>query len=221
MSYILEALKKVEQKGKHGGMPKLLSYPGEAGLRGRKRPLWPYVLSAALLLNAGVFFWWIGSRSDAPHPPAQVPAVHPTVHPQASPVTAAPRPERTEQTRPNNGKELPEERGAGKTATSRTRGAPAGTTVQPQMQVEKKPAPPGKVLGLKELPVSVRNSLPAFKVSGHAYSHDPALRVTRINDQILQEGHSLAPGLKVEEIIPDGVVMSYQGYRFEVGISGN
>ena len=217
MSYILEALKKVEQKGKHGGMPKLLSYPGEAGTRGRKRTLWPYVLSAALLLNAGAIFWWIGSRSGTLHPALQAPAVHS----QPSPVPAVPRAERTEQSRPNNGKEPPEERGAARAPVSRTRGAPAVATVQPQSQAEKKSTLPGRVLGLNELPPSVRNSLPAFRVSGHAYSPDPALRVTRINDQILQEGHSLAPGLRVEEIIPEGVVLSYQGYRFEVGINAN
>lgn len=221
MSYILEALKKVEQKGKHGGMPKLLSYPGEAGPRGRKRTLWPYVLSAALLLNAGAIFWWIGSRSGTPHPALQAPAVHPAVHSQPSPVPAAPRAERTEQSRPSNVKELPEEKRTASTSAPKTRPAPAATTVQPQAQAEKKPAPPGRVLSLNELPASVKSSLPAFKVSGHAYSPDPALRVTRINDQILQEGHSLAPGLKVEEIIPYGVVLSYQGYRFEVGINAN
>jgi len=227
MSVILEALKKVEQKGKHGGMPKLLSYPGEAGARDRKRPLWPYILSAALLLNAGAIFWWIGSRSGPPHPDVQVPVVrqapHPAVDSQPSPAPTAPRAEQAGQSRQGPVKEPPEERGAARTApAARTRPAPpAVASVQQQPQTEKKPAPSGRVLSQNELPAQVRSSLPAFKVSGHAYSSDPALRVTRINDQILQEGHSLSPGLRVEEIIPDGVVLSYQGYRFEVGISGN
>jgi general secretion pathway protein B len=63
--------------------------------------------------------------------------------------------------------------------------------------------------------------LPVFNVSGHAYSPEPGSRVARINDQILQEGQSLAPGLKVEEITPGGIVLSYQGYRFQININTN
>ena len=57
MSYILEALKKVEQKEKQGGVPKLLSFPGGTAPKPKKRTLWPYLLVAALLLNAVAIFW--------------------------------------------------------------------------------------------------------------------------------------------------------------------
>ena len=63
--------------------------------------------------------------------------------------------------------------------------------------------------------------MPEFKVSGHAYGPDPGSRVARINDQIVQEGQSLAPGLRVEEITPNGVVLGYQGYHFQIGINTN
>jgi general secretion pathway protein B len=99
--------------------------------------------------------------------------------------------------------------------------AASGTSPQPRTHTENKATADGRVFSLEELPSAVRSNLPAFKVSGHAYSPDPGSRVTRINDQILQEGQNLAPGLKVEEITPGGVVLGYKGYRFRIDININ
>jgi general secretion pathway protein B len=78
-----------------------------------------------------------------------------------------------------------------------------------------------RILKLNELPRAVRNGLPEFRISGHAYSPEPQTRVARVNEKILQEGQELTPGLKLEEIIPSGLIFSYQGYRFRVTISEN
>jgi len=84
--------------------------------------------------------------------------------------------------------------------------------------IEPRSAPvAGKVYGLGELPADVKGSLPEFKISGHAYSAEIQTRVVRINDKILQEGQDLSAGLKLEEITPTGVILSYQGYRFRIG----
>jgi hypothetical protein len=77
MSYILEALKKVEQKEKQGRAPRLLSVPGETGPKPKKRTLWPYFLIAALFLNAVAIFWWIGPKPDNQQTAVQAPAVQP------------------------------------------------------------------------------------------------------------------------------------------------
>jgi general secretion pathway protein B len=89
------------------------------------------------------------------------------------------------------------------------------------MRPESKATQHARIVNLPELPPAFRSSLPSFRVSGHAYSPDPALRVARINEQIIQEGQSLAPGVKVDEITPEGVVLSYQGHRFQIGINTN
>ena len=39
-----------------------------------------------------------------------------------------------------------------------------------------------------------------------------------INNSMLREGASIAPGLKLDEITPDGMVFSYKGYRFKRSI---
>ena len=217
MSYILEALKKVEKK-ETGGVPKLLSFPDGTAPRPRKRTLWPYLLIAALLLNAVAIFWWIGPRPGKQQPAVQAPAVQP---PTAVAPPALPPADQRAQSRSNDIMVVPQAKDTGRATAVKTRETPASAPVPPQTRAEKRTAAYGRVLSLDELPPSVKNGLPAFKVSGHAYSPDPALRVTRINDQILQEGQSLTPGLKVEEITPAGIVLSYQGYRFLVGINAN
>lgn len=217
MSYILEALKKVEQKEKQGGAPKSLSFRGETAPKPKKRTLWLYLLIAALLLNAVAIFWWIGPRPNKQQTAAQASPVQPP----ASVAPALPPADQSTLNRSSDTKVVPQARDISRPPALKTRETPAGTSVPPETRPEKRTAAHGRVLSLDELPPSVKSSLPQFKVSGHAYSPDPALRVTRINDQILQEGQSLTPGLKVEEITPAGIVLSYQGYRFQVGINGN
>jgi len=78
-------------------------------------------------------------------------------------------------------------------------------------------APDGKKVDLKDLPSSIQQSLPAFAISVSVYSDDPASRMVKVDGQMLQEGQYLAEGIKLEEIATDGVMFSYQNYRFRVG----
>jgi general secretion pathway protein B len=75
------------------------------------------------------------------------------------------------------------------------------------------------VLEFKELPAAIKDSLPELKMSAHYYTAEPQARFTRINDFNLKEGQALTTGVKLEEITPEGVVLSYQGYRFRMGIN--
>jgi general secretion pathway protein B len=75
-----------------------------------------------------------------------------------------------------------------------------------------------RIFSLKDLPSSVQQSLPPFSISVFIYSEDPAYRMVKINGQMLREGEDLTEGLKLKEIIPDGVIFSYQNYRFRVGL---
>jgi len=92
---------------------------------------------------------------------------------------------------------------------------------QPESREENSKRPAGLVLQVSELPSAVRSALPQFRISGHAYSPEPQTRVARINEKILQEGQELAPGLRLEEIVPDGVIFGYRGYRFRVDLNGS
>ena len=78
------------------------------------------------------------------------------------------------------------------------------------------PTPPSdqRVFSVNELPASLQRELPPISISGFARSSDPKDRMVIINERVIQEGEELAPGLKVEEIVPNGVTFSYKGYRF-------
>jgi general secretion pathway protein B len=77
VSYILDALRKLEQNRLHEESLTFLAFQGQTPSKSKRRRLWPYLLFAALVLNAGVIFWWIEFRqSPGPTIPAQKPAVH-------------------------------------------------------------------------------------------------------------------------------------------------
>ncbi len=257
MSYILEALKKLEQKREQEESLKGPSFSHEPARKRTGRLIWPYPVAAAVLLNAGVVAWLV-SRTEvkAPPPPvpkvarvneSAVPAPNPVLSQQEQPKTPARAAvQEREATPARAAKTAPDERPAPQAqAERRAAAAPAPPTapqeasrekgqpspVQPQTRERKAPSPtPQKgpravsnepAFTVRELPPFIRNDLPEFRVSGHAYSPQPQNRVARINDRILQEGEELSAGLRVEEIVPDGVILSYQGYRIRIPVTLN
>ena len=74
------------------------------------------------------------------------------------------------------------------------------------------------VYSLYELPSSIQQNLPAFSITAHIHTGDPVSGMVKVNGQMMREGQELSPGLKLEEIIPDGVIFRYQNYRFRVGL---
>jgi len=74
------------------------------------------------------------------------------------------------------------------------------------------------VIAMADLPLSVRQELPAITISVHAYSDNPAARLVGIDSRILREGDDVVAGLKLEQITPEGMIFSYKGYRFSRGV---
>ena len=74
------------------------------------------------------------------------------------------------------------------------------------------------VMRMNELPASVRQALPTMAISVHAYSDDPKVRLVGINNRILHEGDEVAPGLKLEQITPEGMILDYREYRISHGV---
>jgi general secretion pathway protein B len=244
MSYILEALKKVEQKQQREGIPRLLTLPPEVPEEGKKGRVLSYIIIGALLLNAVVMTaWWIAPRqhhetitpvteslavtektlsgtlertlAPAPVVPASVPdrpsssPTTPVISEKSAPIPNPAAPIRTEAV-PGQKEKI-----AASTAKN-------SRETQPRKEaVHSSPAPGASLFDLGELPPTIRGSLPEFKISGHAYSTEPRFRVARVNNKIVQEGEALSQGLKVDEIAPGGVIFTYQGYRFRVGVNDN
>jgi general secretion pathway protein B len=87
--------------------------------------------------------------------------------------------------------------------------APRPATAEP-------PAPPQRLPALAELPVELRQQVPALVVGGSVYSPQASARMVVINGQVFQEGNNLAPELKLEQVRPKTAVFSIRGQRFEV-----
>ena len=74
-----------------------------------------------------------------------------------------------------------------------------------------------RIYNMDDLPSSLRQNLPPIVISVFLYSDDPNSRMAKINGSMMREGEYLSADLKLDEITPDGVIFSYQSYRFRVG----
>lgn len=87
MSYILDALKKSEQERQRGAIPSISSQHRGGSPQRPKKPGWRSLIIVVLLLNVGVFLWWLKPWQGEPE--EQPPLVQVDKQAQSSP--AAPR----------------------------------------------------------------------------------------------------------------------------------
>lgn len=93
MSFILDALKKSEKKRETAEVPNLHTVHGEGPPPPKKRrPLWPYLLIAVLLLNAGVLLWYVFFREEPQRVAVGTESATPAATRPAPAVEAAPEP---------------------------------------------------------------------------------------------------------------------------------
>ncbi|MBM9606303.1 general secretion pathway protein GspB [Desulfopila inferna] len=69
---------------------------------------------------------------------------------------------------------------------------------------------------LDELESPFRESVPEFKLAGHVYANDPALRLILINNRIVREKDVVAKDYILEEITPKGVIFRSGDIRFRM-----
>lgn len=198
MSYILDALNKShrQRQGQPGPQPAA----DDAILRvARRHSLWPlfaamffvFALAATLL-----FALWQATAVVPPAPPVVPVPAH-----DGKAVPAAP---------------LADVAGRPRSAPGDTVAAPpapvatiANTTTGPVMEPAEAPL-------LRSLPAEFRRTLPELAVTIHVYAPDEAGRVLYINNRQYRRGEAVAEGLYVEEILPDGALLSYRGQRFRL-----
>lgn len=77
-----------------------------------------------------------------------------------------------------------------------------------------------RVPRFRELAPQIRDAIPNISVSMLVYSKQPGNRFIYINGSKKREGDEISPGLKLEQITPDGAIFSYQGRRFYKGVLG-
>jgi general secretion pathway protein B len=244
MSYILDALRKSDKQRQRGTAPTLLTAQATA------TPAQPatlrYVLLAVALVGAGIAIGWL--RPWQPEPPA--PAAAPLTAakpPQSSPRQTASAPLPVPPEIAGTQEQEPPAQKSTSTAPpapvptnaviKQDRPAPARTeshraptravaAVPKKTATREKPArtgaaPEQRVMTMAELPVQIQQEIPGMSISVHAYSSQPGNRLVSINDRLLREGMSVAPGLTLEQITPDGMIFSYKGYRFSRRVQGS
>lgn len=64
------------------------------------------------------------------------------------------------------------------------------------------------------LPRDVALRLPVFLMTVHIYDEDPTKRFVYINARKVREGMTTREGIAVEQVLPDGVVLGFEGHKF-------
>jgi general secretion pathway protein B len=77
---------------------------------------------------------------------------------------------------------------------------------------------PKKLYNYNELPEDVRKGLPEPVISTHIYSQERSERLVSVNGNIGREGQQLMPGVTLESVRPDGVILKYRGYRIRANL---
>jgi len=230
MSYILDALKRSELQRNATRIPTVAAPLGvlvESAQPGRVR--WivaAVVLVAAIATGLAWWFGWLTFRHVAPS--ASVPAAGPA----PSPVSAerpAVAPARVTQVAEQSdslpklklAETIPQRRsepGPVTTGAPKDKAASAKADLRGQENAATPLPIPEKAGGAAtvaygDLPAAVRQILPKLAINGFA-SGDGGAAMVIVDDKLLHEGDEVAPGVRIERILPDGVEFSYKGYRF-------
>lgn len=219
MSYILEALKKAESE-RHSGASHAAPLPpgldplnSKAHASTNKPWLWTGI---PLLIAALASATYIAFR-DEPQAAAVAEAPAPPGDTAAAPATAAPAlalppaatiavPAAPQQKSP----EKPKEKITKKNSDRKQLATIPEKAAKP-VQAAKAD---DHIVTQRDLPEQIQREIPAFAIGGYIYSSNRADRSVLINNRLLREGDVIAPGLALEQMTPNGMVLNYKGYRY-------
>lgn len=217
MSFILDALRKseIERQRQHG--PSMAEFP--LARQDRRLPAALVVIGLLLAINIAVVLYFMlrdtdGTTASVAAPaasPAAAPAVSPPAVAAAPPAAAAPGALESQALAADTGLEPPavyyelpatEPPDAPDPTLLPDAGAPPGITYEDA-------APGGDFAS-----VAAATGLPELTVDLHVFTADPAKRAVFINGRRYTQGARIAEGPLVEEITPEGAMLSYRGRRF-------
>jgi len=212
MSFILDALRKSETERQHKGSAEFANVPTSNGRR-EGPPAWLWIVGALLLVNLVVLVGVLMRPNVGA--PAAATAAAPTVESRADTSTPARAEPRTDF--------------ASRVAAARER-APAveevpvtpiaaapteAETAREEVATRPPATRPASVLPtIHEVRAQGLVSLPDLHVDIHVFSESAQDRFVFINMNKHKEGSRLTDGPLVEEITPEGVVLSMNGISF-------
>jgi general secretion pathway protein B len=244
MSYILDALRRADAERERGAVPNIHAQPyaapsSEADAT-RATPPWLWIalalLAVAVLALAWKLFGGDAAREQvvaaapvaATPTPMPAPASTPSVSPPPPVTSAMPPPPSPAPLQPVQPLPITPPTQAPRAAATPARAAskpaaraePAFAAAPPTTVAAPASTPASaveRVFAVNELPEDVRRSLPALPIGGAMYSKNAADRMLIVGGQILHEGDTIAPDLKLEQIRLKSAVFRYKAYRYEVG----
>jgi len=239
MSFILEALKRVERQRETAGQPRLGALQR---LPTPRRFVWPWVFCIALAVNAGVVWtlWYPAPpTAEGVGPPMALPTPAAVAGDKAGPKTA----ETGHRTaKPERQRKSDAVRPRGETAASPLSAPPrprdeeprTPRTAAPEPIVAAEPSPsepaaardklppadPAPATAVRDvlplwmqMPAEWRAAVPDLAINLMAYSQDPSERLVYIKGHRYTEGERVEGKLEIEKITREGVILSYQGRR--------
>ena len=243
MSFILDALRKSDQQRQRSVTPTLMTAQAPAAGAKQPALFW-YGLLAIMLLGAGMLIGWLHQWQAEPATPAiqasadksvernmqqfapppspsaalretvRKPGVQAPLRQQPAATPAAPAPVVAATTPPESPAPAKPVSPSPAAAPVPAAPAPAAAPKQEERVVANPAARNPGVLTMAELPAQIQQELPKLSILAHSYSSKPKARFVFINDQMVHEEEFPAPGLKLEQITPDGMIFSYKGYQF-------
>ena len=228
MSYILDALKKSEQERELVRMLRTAGTSYHFWIPTRRR-IWPVIIGLALLtgITLTALRFWPPADSSHAASAARSAATAPTTSNEVSKAPAIVPESRQTTIGVEHSKATTDDLAAQLQFTSaqqppaiaKPHATPvvvAKTTAPKTGLVNPKPVDPATVPFLREMPNEFQRKLPELVVNVHLYSANEAENLVYINNQQLRRGEQLKGGIRVEEIVPEGVVLSYAGTLFKL-----
>ena len=239
MSYILDALKKSEQERKQGEVPGLNSFQDHPRPPRSSSRILVYLLSGILLvMTLAVSLWLFFRQSPTPTPPESTREVMtatplpqteqpPQIKTDALPIAKEAATEQPDQpaviAKPDS-PALADLTPEPETSLSTIEPPPAtvadiGDDEQLVNDERENPAPAQpEHINFADLPPDIRSALPELVIAAHYYASKPSSRMASINGRIMRQGQSVTDGLILEEIIREGVILSFHDYRFSLEV---
>lgn len=224
MSYILEALKKADQERTLGNVPDLET-PHWGVRRSRRNYRWVWFVVALLLVNGVLLSFLLGrgtpesetrvleSAGDTNMPESVVPVI--PVPGAGTTVVTQPR----AAMQPPPGPPQARSRPIPKVAAVPDTGPVTVPSPAPASVTRSEPAQAHRQTGVQlwsDLPLEFRSTFQLPHIDVHVYAEQPARRFILVDLQKYREGDTLDSGAVVEEILPQGLLLYYQGTRFEI-----
>lgn len=193
MSYILDALKKSDQERQQGAGPSLQTVHRPHNNTAERG--WLYLLLALVVLLilalAGLVGWFLFDLNDNSLEPAKI-----NESAVATVITEL----------PTNSASLNEDSKMAKVSV-------ATASLQSVPSTKSR-----VVVPFSQLPLTVRNAIPAMTFSFHVYSDSPDRRTIIINGRRVKQGAMIDDQLLLDEITANGVIFSWQDHQFSIPV---